>query len=145
MTSGIGPLLFGMSVFIGGGAAVAGKIPAPDGEQLAAGRAVYLGYCASCHGENGEGQENWQRRDENGELPAPPHDASGHSWRHSDDMLYRMISRGWRDPFNRTERLTMPAFGAMLSEQEIRDVIAYLKTLWTDEQRVYQDKASGAQ
>lgn len=145
MTSRIGLLLFSISALIGADFAAAGEVPSPGGDRVAVGRDVYLRYCASCHGVNGKGQENWQQRDEYGELPAPPHDTSGHSWRHSDDMLYRMISRGWRDPFNRTERLTMPAFGAMLSEQEIRDVIAYLKTLWTDEQRIYQDKASGTQ
>lgn len=49
-----------------------------------------------------------------------------------------MIAKGWRDPFNRTQRLTMPAFGAILSDAEIAAVIAYLKTLWTDEQRAFQ-------
>lgn len=32
----------------------------------------------------------------------------------------------------------MPAFQDVLSDQEIRAVITYLKTLWTDEQRRFQ-------
>jgi mono/diheme cytochrome c family protein len=53
-----------------------------------------------------------------------------------------MVSKGWRDPFNKTKRLTMPAFGDVLSQQEIVEVITYLKTLWTPEQRQFQLKES---
>jgi mono/diheme cytochrome c family protein len=49
-----------------------------------------------------------------------------------------MVSEGWRDPFNKTQRLTMPPFREQLSPQEIRDVVTYLKTLWTQEQRQFQ-------
>jgi len=38
---------------------------------------------------------------------------------------------GWRDPYNKTQRLTMPAFGQTLAPGEIHDVIEYLKTMWT--------------
>lgn len=57
-------------------------------------------------------------------------------------MLYRMISEGWRDPFNKTERLTMPPFKDILTPHEIEAVIAYLKTLWTAEQRQFQREES---
>src|SRR3546814_2343259 len=53
-------------------------------------------------------------------------------------MLYRMVSEGWRDPFNKTRELTMPAFGDQLSPEQIREVVTYLKTLWTSEQRQFQ-------
>ncbi len=49
-----------------------------------------------------------------------------------------MVRDGWRDPFNKTKHLTMPAFGDQLSPKQIRAVITYLKTLWTPEQRQYQ-------
>jgi len=102
------------------------------------GRTVYEQHCASCHGANADGAPNWQERDAHGELPAPPHNAEGHTWRHSDADLYQMVNKGWRDPFNKTKRLTMPAFGDVLSREQIRAVIAYLKTLWTPEQRQFQ-------
>lgn len=102
------------------------------------GRMVYQQYCASCHGANAEGATNWQERDEHGELPAPPHNAEGHTWRHSDAELFEMVSRGWRDPFNKSKRLTMPGFGDGLSPEQIRAVITYLKTLWTPEQHQFQ-------
>src|SRR3546814_2426064 len=93
-----------------------------------AGRKVYQEYCASCHGPRGEGQANWEAPNDQGELPAPPHNAEGHTWKHADAMLYRMVSEGWRDPFNKTRELTMPAFGDQLSPEQIREVVTYLKT-----------------
>lgn len=112
--------------------------PAAGGGRTEAGRRVYQAQCASCHGPRAEGAAGWQERDARGELPAPPHDVQGHTWKHGDGMLYRIVRDGWRDPFNRTERLTMPAFGQALSPKEVRAVIEYLKTLWTPEQRRFQ-------
>ena len=43
--------------------------------QLALGQQLYAANCASCHGANLEGQPDWRRRNENGRMPAPPHDA----------------------------------------------------------------------
>ena len=123
-------------------ARAAGELPALDPNLVESGRKVYEQYCASCHGINSEGALNWQQRDQNGELPAPPHNAEGHTWRHSDAMLYDMISNGLRDPFNKTTRLTMPAFADVLSPQQIQTVISYLKTMWTAEEREFQAEES---
>ena len=109
------------------------------------GRNVYAKHCASCHGVRAEGAPNWEQPDAQGELPAPPHDAEGHTWKHSDAMLYRIVMQGWRDPFNKTKRLTMPGFSGILSPDEVRAVIAYLKTLWTPEQRRFQAEESRKQ
>lgn len=113
-----------------------------NAQRIDAGRSVYLAQCASCHGARGEGQANWDRPDAAGDMPAPPHNADGHTWKHSDAMLYRIVRDGWRDPYNKTQRLTMPAFGKTLSPQQIRVVIGYLKTLWTAEQRTFQREES---
>lgn len=110
--------------------------------EIAGGRQIYEQYCAACHGRQGEGAANWKKPDERGDMLPPPHDETGHTWRHSDTMLFKMISEGWRHPFNKTERLTMPAFGDSLTNQEIHAVIDYLKTLWTEEQREYQQTES---
>ncbi|RBP28337.1 mono/diheme cytochrome c family protein [Marinobacter pelagius] len=117
-----------------GGSATSESVPA----KLAEGRQVYEQSCASCHGWQGEGAANWQKPDEAGERPPPPHDETGHIWRHSDAMLFRMIAEGWRHPFNKTDRLTMPAFRDTLTDQEIQAVIEYLKTFWDEDQRRYQ-------
>jgi mono/diheme cytochrome c family protein len=127
-------------VLFGAGALAAGEADPPplDPKEVEAGRIVYQRSCASCHGVRGEGEPNWETLNAQGELPSPPHDAEGHTWKHSDEMLYRMVSEGWRDPFNKTQRLTMPGFASQLAPQEIREVIIYLKTLWTPEQRQFQ-------
>ncbi|SFI13101.1 c-type cytochrome [Modicisalibacter xianhensis] len=125
------------------GPALAGGEPTKDvTEPLEAGKRIYRQYCASCHGIEGDGQPNWERQNALGELPAPPHNPEGHTWKHSDAMLYRIIAEGWHDPWNKTERLTMPAFGDVLSPQQIQLVVNYLKTLWTPEQRRHQQEES---
>lgn len=115
-----------------------------DPQLVEKGAKVYQNHCASCHGPEGEGAPDWQEPNERGELPAPPHGPEGHTWRHSDATLYRMVSEGWRDPFNETERLTMPPFEDVLTSHEIKAVITYLKTLWTPEQRAYQEAETEA-
>lgn len=112
--------------------------PPPDPAVLALGREVYVKNCASCHGATGKGQPNWEVPNALGELPAPPHDSTGHTWKHSDAMLYHVVLQGWRDPFNKTDRLTMPAFRGVLSPAEIEAVLIYLKTIWSEEQRQFQ-------
>lgn len=130
--------LIGVAVLLGGCEGQPEGPPPLDPEMVTLGREVYRQQCASCHGTRGEGASGWETPDELGELPPPPHDTAGHTWKHSDAMLYRIVRNGWRDPFNRTERLTMPAFGNILSPREIRAVITYLKALWTPEQRQFQ-------
>lgn len=141
-------LIIGAMIAAAGHTAIAraaDDLPPLDPHVVNSGREVYRQYCASCHGAKAEGAPNWQKRDEHGELPAPPHNAEGHTWRHSDAMLYDMISKGLRDPFNKTKRLTMPAFADVLSPEQIRAVITYLKTLWTPEQRQFQAEESRSQ
>lgn len=122
--------------------AIAAGADKADVRQVEHGRRIYQQYCAACHGTKGEGKPGWQQRDELGELPPPPHDATGHTWKHADGMLYKTIRDGWRDPFNKTKRLTMPAFAGVLAPGEIRDVVTYLKMLWTPEQRRIQREES---
>ncbi len=127
-----------------GGCAFAGQQTVPEERRVDADASLYSQHCASCHGARGEGASGWREPNEQGDLPSPPHDATGHSWRHADAVLYEMIAKGWRDPFNKTETLTMPAFGGVLTPKEIAAVIAYLKTLWTPEQRRLQAEESQA-
>lgn len=131
--------LFGLAML---GHAAAAHTPAPDRQQIAVGHLIYQQHCATCHGDRGEGRPGWQQPDAQGELPPPPHGPAGHTWKHADGMLYQIIRNGWRDPFNKTQRLTMPAFEGTLSPNEITAVITYLKTLWTPEQRRFQREES---
>lgn len=139
-------LLAGLALLAGCGAAArpspiaASPLPALDPGQVARGRQIYLRDCASCHGQRAEGAPNWQRPDARGNLPAPPHNDAGHTWRHPDAQLAEIIRDGTRDPFNKTPALTMPAFGVRLSDEEIAAVIAYFKSLWSPEHRRFQEE-----
>lgn len=113
-------------------------LPVLNPEIARTGRQVYLTNCAVCHGPNAEGSPGWQRPDAKGNLPPPPHDDSGHAWRHSDQQLKEVILNGLRHPFNKTPDLTMPPFNGKLSDQDVEAVITYFKSLWSDEHRRYQ-------
>jgi len=115
-------------------------LPTLDPGQVARGRQIYLQNCASCHGQNAEGAPNWQQPDARGNLPPPPHDDRGHTWRHSDAQLAAIIRDGMRDPFNKTPELTMPPFKGRLSDEEIAAVIEYFKSLWSPEHRRFQEE-----
>lgn len=108
---------------------------------IAAGQTLYAENCASCHGVNLEGQPEWQRRLENGRMPAPPHDESGHTWHHSDRNLF-IITRGGVSAVVPGYESDMPAFEGVLTEKEIADVLAFIKSTWPDRQREFQAEVS---
>lgn len=113
----------------------------PDPDLLARGAGVYAAHCGSCHGARLEGQPNWKSRLPDGKRPAPPHDDSGHTWDHTDKWLFHVVESGMIPPFVRPGRESgMPAFGDKLSDAEIRAVIAYIKSQWSDETRRRRDE-----
>jgi mono/diheme cytochrome c family protein len=107
------------------------RIDAQDAKNVAAGEAIYVRHCAACHGAHLEGQPNWRRRLPNGRLPAPPHDASGHSWHHPDTLLFGIVKNGLVPPYAPAGYASdMPAFGGVLSDDQIRAVLAYIQSRW---------------
>lgn len=105
-----------------------------DPAKLALGATVYAQHCAACHGVKLEGQPEWRKRLPNGRMPAPPHDDSGHTWHHPDEVLFGITKRGLVPPYApRDYPSDMPAFGAKLSDEQIWAVLAYIKTHWTNE------------
>jgi mono/diheme cytochrome c family protein len=109
----------------------------PASAELATGAGLYGQYCASCHGANLEGQPNWRSELPGGGRPAPPHDASGHTWHHSDQQLFDMIKYGIAAPGVPPAR-QMPAFGGQLSDQQIKSVLGFIKSTWPDDIRTAQ-------
>jgi len=111
---------------------LAGCGDARDSGNVALGANVYAQHCAACHGAKLEGQPDWRRRLQNGRMPAPPHDESGHTWHHSDNVLFGITKRGLVPPYAPPEyQSDMPAFGNKLSDDEIWAVLAYIKSHWT--------------
>jgi mono/diheme cytochrome c family protein len=112
--------------------------------QIEKGRVLYAQYCASCHGANLEGQPNWQIRKPDGKLPAPPHDASGHTWHHSDEQLFKITKLGTAAvvPNYATD---MIGFGDKMSDEQIGSVIEYIKSTWPQRQREYQEQRNQVQ
>ena len=116
------------------------SVPTLDTGQVSRGREVYAQHCAGCHGANAQGAPNWQQPNARGNLPPPPHDDAGHTWRHSDQQLAQIVRDGLRDQFNKTPELTMPPFEQQLDNRAIDDVIAYFKSLWSTEHRQFQEE-----
>jgi len=106
---------------------------------VALGRTVYTRQCASCHGTRLEGQPNWKERLPNGRLPAPPHDATGHTWDHPDSQLFDLTKNGVSGVLPGYQS-DMPAFKDVLTDREIWAVLAYIESTWPPEIRARQEK-----
>ncbi|WP_370206987.1 c-type cytochrome, partial [Pararhodobacter marinus] len=109
---------------------------------VAQGRVLYDTPCASCHGADLRGQPGWQRPGPDGRLPAPPHDASGHTWHHDDALLFRITRDGSAAVVGGGYESDMPGFGGLLSDGEIRAVLAFIRSTWPERERAYQREIS---
>ncbi len=122
--------------------------PDPLAESQARGQAIYAANCASCHGANLEGQENWRVPNADGSFPAPPHSVEGHTWHHDDGMLFDYTKRGGQQAMEDLGisdfKSGMPAFGDVLTDAQINDVWAYIKSTWTDRERNAQAERTAA-
>jgi len=110
-----------------------------EDRNLSAGQILYTNNCASCHGAKLEGQPNWQSPNSDGILPAPPHDATGHTWHHDNELLFEytklggkgaLAARGITD-FNSG----MPAFDGVVSDEDIWDILAFIKSTWPEREQ----------
>lgn len=114
-------------------------LPTIDAEQAARGRAAYASNCSQCHGDRAEGDPNWREAQPDGTYLPPPHDSTGHTWHHSDQLLFRIIKEGGQAVYGSGELTSrMPPFGDLLTDEEIEAVIAYFKTLWGPKERDFQ-------
>ncbi|MBP2238816.1 mono/diheme cytochrome c family protein [Sinorhizobium kostiense] len=111
-------------------------------ETLALGKTLYAKHCAACHGPNLEGQRDWKSPLPSGRMPAPPHDASGHTWHHADEMLFRITKEGPAAVVGGGYQSDMPGFAKILTDDEIRVVIAFIKETWPEREREYQAEMS---
>ena len=106
---------------------------ADSADPVERGERIFGTYCASCHGDTGEGQPHWNITKSDGTLPPPPLNGSGHTWHHGDGTLYKQVKFGGGYLDLPGFKSGMPAFDETLSHQEIVDVLAYVKSLWADQ------------
>ena len=128
-------LTFAILGFAAAGCGPGDRADATDRKQVARGKIVYQGHCAACHGANLEGQPRWRERLPNGKLPAPPHDATGHTWEHPDPVLFDVVKGGVARKAGPGYKSDMPAFGGLLADEDIWAVIAYIKSNWPERLR----------
>lgn len=113
---------------------------------VALGASVYEANCASCHGANLEGQANWRSPGDDGRLPAPPHDETGHTWHHDGDTLFRLTKYGTGALIGDPDYASnMPIYEGVLSDEEIIAVLSYIKSTWPDDVRARHDEMENRQ
>ena len=113
-----------------------------ENRDIPAGRILYAENCAACHGANLEGQPDWRAQGEDGVLPAPPHDASGHTWHHDNAMLFTYTKLGGNAAlaamgvadFNSG----MPGLEGVISDDDIWNILAYIQSTWPQQEREVQ-------
>lgn len=98
--------------------------PAPISD-IEKGKEVYLAYCAGCHGERGDGNSAMA-----GALnPKPRNFTNKKEWLTygDDEKTISVIKNGGPAVLNRQS--AMPPYQGMLTEVEIKSVLAYVKSL----------------
>lgn len=96
-------------------------------ERVAAGETVYAENCASCHGPV-DGRAVLDS--------APEHGDGGHTWHHPDRLLHQWILD--RPPLANV----MPAFRGTLDDEQVMQVLAYIKSHWLPEIQARQNEGS---
>ncbi|SEK65513.1 Cytochrome c, mono-and diheme variants [Roseovarius nanhaiticus] len=121
------------------------RMPPPAKFDLTEGSDLYQGYCADCHGAELEGQPDWQSPGTDDVFPAPPHDETGHTWHHSDATLFDYTKWGGAETLARQGvdfASGMPGFGDDLTDDQIRNILAFIKSTWPQEKQNAQARRS---
>jgi mono/diheme cytochrome c family protein len=93
----------------------------PNDENINAGKEIYLKYCSTCHGEKGKGDGP-----ASASLDPKPEKLNANQAGLSDAYLYwRIAEGGSMEPF----KSGMPPWKAILSEEQIFQIITFLRTL----------------
>jgi mono/diheme cytochrome c family protein len=106
---------------------------AAENADITKGQEVYVQHCESCHGIKGIGQDpdnpGGGLNSEN-QYVAPALNGTGHTWHHHPRFLFEQIKNR---KLNKSS--PMPPYADILSDDEIHNVIAYIKSLWPEEIR----------
>ncbi len=99
----------------------------PTSDLVASGEPLYRQQCYHCHGDTNRAPLTQN---------IPTHTDAGHTWHHADQMLVEWILDGV--PLG----TQMPNFRGQLTPQEVKSVVAYIKTLWPADVRQFQMEGS---
>jgi mono/diheme cytochrome c family protein len=128
----------------GGGADPGGaELLRPDhAPTVALGEPLYEANCASCHGVDLKGEvADWRSPKPDGLMPAPPHDETGHTWHHPDQVLFDITKLGVVRAANlENYRSAMPAYEDILTDDEIIAILSYIKSTWPADVRERHDE-----
>ncbi|WP_171239229.1 cytochrome c [Ruegeria sp. HKCCA5491] len=140
VTGGLALTGFAVAFVLAQPSKAVGLLTPDDAELFATGQDIYVDQCAACHGARLEGQPNWQIRGEDGLLPAPPHDTTGHTWHHDDETLFALTKFGLAGLIENAPATGMPVYEGVLSDDEIIAVLSFIKSTWPDDIREYHDE-----
>ena len=99
--------------------------------QINLGKSLYVTHCASCHGDNLQGQPNWNtKKDKDGHNLSPPLNGTGHTWHHSQDQLFNIIRYGFKI-YNENYDGKMQG-NEKLNDDDIWSILAYMKSVWPE-------------
>ncbi len=103
-------------------AAAAGKSPVTKGDP-AKGKETYQTYCWTCHGKEGKGDGPSAAG-----LAVKPrnHTDGAHMSKMTDPQIFKTVKEGGK-AVGKSE--LMPPWGSALKDDQIRDVVAYIRTL----------------
>lgn len=92
-------------------------------QNLAEGRKLYASYCSTCHGDKGKGDGMAAKS-----LPAKPADHTNGAAMNplNDKFLTDIIAKGGSAVGKSS---FMPSWGSALEEKQIRDLVAFIRTL----------------
>lgn len=138
---GVGAFMFASQNPLFGAKTPTGLFQPGDQATIQLGSEIYAANCASCHGENLEGQPNWRSPGEDGLLPAPPHDETGHTWHHTDDVLFGITKYGLAE-FSGLKgyESAMPIYKDVLSDAEIIAILSFIKSRWPENLQARHDE-----
>ena len=130
-------LVLGLSVSV---AQAEDLLKPDDANVVSLGSIIYSEHCASCHGANLEGEPNWRQPKADLTMPAPPHDETGHTWHHKDELLFKLTKYGLAKLFKLPNYTSnMPVYERGLLDEEIIAALSFIKSRWPEEVRKRHD------
>ena len=132
----------GLYMWLGTGDKTSGPVVlVPDDRTVVArGKTIYAEQCAACHGADLKGQPGWKQRRPDGTLLAPPHDVSGHTWHHRDQLLFDLTKLGLKAMAGPDYKTDMPVYKDILSDSDIIATLSYIKSTWPADIRQRHDQ-----